>query len=458
MGRLGHAKGFQDGGGQICQGRAVSGQGLVGEQHSRHLQGIDAVVTVPVLGVVLQHSLAGHALGGVPGGPVAAVVTHDEVWGVLEVGAVIERVHVKDLADGPPRALWIFQAGQPAGDLCTQRGRGLGRDAAPGLAPLEVEEDAGQPQGIGPGARPVHPLQIFPHLPAPLLQHQVALLHQPGVQVHPPGEGGEAVVGDHQQQGLRVVRVHLLQHPLQHGVAVGVDVLDGPGVLALSPLMILHEHVLDAVGAVEHTGTEPAPLPPQKLREHLLALCLVEHGLLEEALLVQHILVEGPGVLGQPQGGVAAQELGEEDREGQRVGQGHAGPVRRDVDRGDVQLKRIQAPQPEAADAPQLEPGHQGKLHLHPVAVLPLLEVHALPAHFEPGALTAGLQGHLQRGAQGALLPAQGIWRAPEPALHQIVMDLHRVDPPDHALGLVLLAGVEGERSLGAQQVWRAHG
>ena len=165
------------------------------------------------------------------------------------------------------------------------------------------------------------------------------------------------MIGHHDQQ--RVV-VDLLHHPADQLVHPHVQltqhVLVTLGVLArvgrMIVLEIAKEHVLQAVGDIEDAGHRPPSGLLHRIEQHLLALVMDQVGQFEEGLLVQHALVQPPGVLGQTQRGITTQRLGKIDRIGERVRDGQRRLVRIDVDRCHVELQmRRRLLEVETADA-----------------------------------------------------------------------------------------------------------
>jgi len=69
------------------------------------------------------------------------------------------------------------------------------------------------------------------------------------------------------------------------------------------------EHVLHPVGGVEHHRHDPLAGLADAVEEQRLALVVNQPRLLEEPLLVEHPLVQGPGVLGEPERREAAEQL-----------------------------------------------------------------------------------------------------------------------------------------------------
>ena len=218
-----------------------------------------------------------------------------------------------------------------------------------------------------------------------LLEGEVAVVAEPGVEVDPPPEGAEAVVGDHQEGGLAVVDA--LHDPAHQVVHVPVhrrqDVREVGQAAALVGGMPrvqgAEEHVLHPVGPVEDADQQALAGAVQAVEEHPLALLVEGARLLQEGLLVEDPGVEGLRVLGEAEGAVLAEAAAQVGGVRGRVGQGQAGPVGIDLDRREVELQRLGRGQQEAADAAHADPGAAAEGQLHPRGV------HAL-AQVEPAA------------------------------------------------------------------------
>ena len=178
-----------------------------------------------------------------------------------------------------------------------------------------------------------------------IVDFQVAVLFQPAIQIDPAAERVEAVVGEHHQQ--RVVAGAFRHRAADQIVHAPVQVLDcAGGVWSEFPqagrdarLVIAPEHVLHAVGAVEHADAQAFAAPFPAVEEHRLALAVDVEALLEEMIVVEHVLVESPGVFGQPERGVRPLPLGQVDRIDRRVADRHGRLFRVDVHRRGVEVE-----------------------------------------------------------------------------------------------------------------------
>src|SRR5438093_5576819 len=111
-----------------------------GEQHARDEPRIDAVVTAPRLGVVLEDRPRDHTRGAVPGSAVSRVEADDEVRRVLEVRPAVKLRGVEGLVDRGLAGSGVAQPLEGRHDLRLDPGRILaGLDDALPLAPLDVQ-------------------------------------------------------------------------------------------------------------------------------------------------------------------------------------------------------------------------------------------------------------------------------------------------------------------------------
>ena len=142
------------------------------------------------------------------------------------------------------------------------------------------------------------------------LQYQVALLLKPSIQIHAKPERVETVIRNDHQQG--VLGPALIQHPAQEIVHALVEGLDR-GTWVHAPLLMVHrriivdlppECVLDTVQGVEHADTEAVGCLVERVKEHGLSFCVNVSDLLDECLIRQNVLIQGPGVFRQTQRGI----------------------------------------------------------------------------------------------------------------------------------------------------------
>ena len=167
---------------------------------------------------------------------------------------------------------------------------------------------------------------------------------QPGVQVDAAPEALEAVVGDHHEvsrgPSMRCTRPTISSAALVHlqdRVAILLGVAAAVG--RMLAVEVAEEHVLQAVGAVEHADDRAVARLLERVEEHALALRVMIERLLQERLLVDHALVQRPGVLGEAERRELAQQLRQVDRVDPRPGDRQRRLARIDVDRRDVQVE-----------------------------------------------------------------------------------------------------------------------
>ncbi len=298
----------------------------VAEEDAGHQARVDAMVAAPGLRVVVEDRPRHDAGGAAPRHAIARVVAHEQLRRVLDVGPRVELRRVERLADRDLTA--IAKTAQLSPNLRFQRG-GLRAwlDDALRFPPLQVEEDAREPDGVGPRRGPVDVCQPVATPVGARLEREVALLSQPRVEVHAAAKRVEAVVRHHHQH---VVFAELLHDAADHRVVVPVEIEDGVliavgGLLACRVLRveIPPEHVLNAIGGVEHADQRALAQPAQAREEHVLPFAIDVVGLLQEHALVGDALVERPRVLGEAQGGIRADPLRQVHRVVERVRHRH---------------------------------------------------------------------------------------------------------------------------------------
>ena len=158
-----------------------------------------------------------------------------------------------------------------------------------------------------------------------------------------------------------------LRHRLAHQVVhAAVEIVDhvaaleqrllGPG--GVSRVDVAPERVLEPVGAVEDADAKPARHLVERIEEHRLALAVHVETLLDELIVVDDVLVQGPRVFGQPERGERPLLLGQVDGVNRRIAHRHRGMLGIDVDRGDIQPELgLRAQEQELAQAAHLHPG-----------------------------------------------------------------------------------------------------
>ena len=138
----------------------------------------------------------------------------------------------------------------------------LGIDNSLLLASFDIQIEPVEAHGVGAGARPVDVFEPVAAFGLAVFQREIAVLMQPGIQVHAARKRLESVIGDHHQQ--RVV-VDLFHHAADELVHALVEILNHLAALRLRHIarrrmiffQIAPEHVLHAVGGIEHAGAEP---------------------------------------------------------------------------------------------------------------------------------------------------------------------------------------------------------
>ncbi len=224
-------------------------------------------------------------------------------------------------------------------------------------------------------------------------------------------------------------------------------------------LEVAEEHVLQAVGDVEDADHRAALDLLQRVEEHRLALGMHQVGLVEERLLVQHALVQPPGVLGQPERRVAPQQLGQVDRVGEGVRDRQRRLVGVDVDRRHVQPEvRRGLEQVEAHDAAHADTQPGLELQLDPGRELPRLQRVALLGDRQLRARVALAEPHFERNAHLAGSVYHRVLGPGDVAANHAVAHFDR---DAHAAGEGALArrlvAVVREGALAALEVRHAH-
>ena len=130
---------------------------------------------------------------------------------------------------------------------------------------------------------------------------------------------------------------------------------------------IAPEHVLDAIGAVEHTDAQSALDLVETVEEHLgtLVVCLV--ALLQKRLVIEHAAVQPPGILGQTEGRIGTTGPGQIGCIGRGMRNRQRGILGIDLHRRNVQLRRLTATQQqELADPADLDADGRSERNVDP--------------------------------------------------------------------------------------------
>ena len=339
-------------------------------------------------------------LGGLVGVAVAPVVADHDVGGLVEAlpagvdnGGEVRALH--DLlapafvvADGLELAL------QPGEELVCFRAR---LHDALGLPALEVEVQAVEAHAVGRRLRPVHGVGdedvleaagvLGELLRAALVQDQVAVLQEPGVEAELAPVGGEAVVRhdhddrvvSHAVEDLPEEGVHL-EVEVVHHVAPGGAISVRPPARALVRDRLVEERVLGVLVAPHHVHGEVhrgdveeeqaaivvRDVAVQRVVQHAGPLQIDQLRLSHELGVGEGAVLEGGDLLGHALGVIVADRrrevrgglLGKGDRVDRRY--------RIEVDRRGVEHEvRADATQVEAHDTPEVHGAHGRHLEAH---------------------------------------------------------------------------------------------
>ena len=232
---------------------------------------------------------------------------------------------------------------------------------------------------------------------AAFVKDEVAVVEQPAVEVDPAAERAESVVGDDHQH--RVVAVALRDRLADEVVHAAVEVADdvaavedalfGPGGVAI--VDVAPEGVLETVGAVEDADDQPARDLVDRVEEHRLALAVGVEALLDELVVVDDVLVQRPGVLGEAERREGPLFLRQVLREDGRISDRHRGLLGVDVDGRDVEAEfGLGVQEQELADPVHLDPRRDPEADANPVGVLPLLQFICRAVDLDPRAAGRG--------------------------------------------------------------------
>src|ERR1035441_416343 len=169
---------------------------------------------------------------------------------------------------------WKFRVTAP---ICTRSGSGLingeRRSTAASSSPMAAPKHC-----VGAGARPIDFLEIFSLAGGAGLEGEIAVLQQPGVEVRTAFEAGEAMIAEHEEDGILIdVRERLADE----GIGAHVKFFDHAAVGAAA-VFLGEEHVLHAIGGIEDTGHDSAACAIERAEELRLALFIGEVGLFEK--------------------------------------------------------------------------------------------------------------------------------------------------------------------------------
>ena len=255
------------------------------------------MIPAPAAVVVLDDRAADAARDRAPGDAVAWTKAHDQIGCLRHVGPGVHLFRVVDFSHRVDPFLLVVQPFQPFRDLTLDPLGFLTRLDRPVRFPAgHVQVDPAEPHGVGLRPRPVDVLKhVCPGERA--LHSQEPVLMQPAVQVDAAPKWLEAMIGHHDEH--RVV-AQLAHGPSDEVVHLQVQLLDGLGVLGdVSPAVrwmraveMAEEHVLEAVGDVEHAHHRAARRLLERVEEHARALLVNQVGLREKGVLVDDLFVQ----------------------------------------------------------------------------------------------------------------------------------------------------------------------
>src|SRR5262249_23076773 len=134
---------------------------------------------------------------------------------------------------------------------------------------------------------------------------------------------------------------------------------------------IAPEHMLHPVRAIEDADADASLDLVQAVKEHLLALVVEVHALLDEMLVAEDMLVESPGILGEAQRGKRSLPLGQVNRVHRRIADRHCWIFGINVYGRDIQLEIwLGVEQQQLADSIDFDPRHDLKTYLNPIGIL----------------------------------------------------------------------------------------
>ena len=280
----------------------------------------------------------------VPRHAIARVVADEQVRRVLEIRARVERRRVERLAD-PDLARLGVDADRCSLPMISAFSAAA---SAPGATmpccsrPLHVQEHAGEAERSRRGCADQSTSRSHSAAPvAPGFSVKIAFALQPRVQVDAAAERAEAVIRDHHQH---VALAEPLQDAPDQRVVVLVQIPDRVAMAGwrgaarrVPRVEVPPEHVLDAIGRVEHAHERcrrAADRAPRRTSPRARGRCRRSAA---GTSFVGDAFVERPGVLGQAERRVRADALREIRRVVRRVRDRHRRLLRIEVDRRHVE-------------------------------------------------------------------------------------------------------------------------
>ena len=239
---------------------------------------------------------------------------------------------------------------------------------------------------------------------------------KPCVQVHAARERFEAVVGDDHEQSFIVdlldnaadELVHAVVEFLNHVRALVARNVTRRGMIFFE---ITPEHVLHAVGRVEHAGAETLLCFAERVEEHAFAVFMVRVALRQERVVVENFFVESPGIFGKAKRRVRTKHFCQIDRVRDWMRDGQVGTRGIDVDRSDINFDfRRDFFQKEASNAlcAEAQPGFE--FHGEPIRVIADFERDLFRVDFDGGLILGDIGTDNEVGTQFAVRPQWIFW------------------------------------------------
>ena len=248
------AEEIEDGDRQVEDRRVGFAEPAARKQSAGHSVFRHRVVPAPRPGVEVDGRFSGRTEHRRRSDAVAGVIADQQlrhVGGELASVEVIAFVHPDDRR---PSRFRIGEGDQFPGEPSLDLTSFLGCDDSLTLAILEVEVEAVEADAVGHGLRPVDVEdRSLLLLPGDVLDRQVAVVPQPGIEVELAGELGETVVGTDEEERIRVLcrRQDLADEPV-HLLVQMMDVAGkahvGLVVLRVGRVHVAPQHVRVLVG------------------------------------------------------------------------------------------------------------------------------------------------------------------------------------------------------------------
>ena len=164
-------------------------------------------------------------------------------------------------------------------------------------------------------------------------------------------------------------------------------------------LQVAPEHVLHAISGIEDACAQAVTRFVQSVEQHALAIFMIRVALGKKCLIVEHLFVEGPGVLGQTQRGIGPEELCQINGVGNRMRDREIWASRIDIHGRDVDLDlRRQLLEVETANAVCAGAERSFELDRNPIGVGSNFQREFLRADCDASLIR--LRTHLKRNTQ----------------------------------------------------------